>query len=605
MSRLLSVSLLLFSLISCLLFTANATSITFHVISPGAKAVQVVIGATTAPMTAADPLVPHFTATADVPDGSKYKYKVDGASEAFDRTVPGGRTDTYNDFFNRSQTVQELPPFPWPLQDEGFATAQWQRAAPLSPLFDDSYIPTLFFSENKLDGTPNKLYIILKDQIIDTDANWYEYKSDSWKQGSTFNLTRNADKLGGRNTFKLRTGEFDPTQLREKTYTDLMNALGVPVAQQVHVRVYGGTEPFGLFVLTDLLSGTPGGQRNFGFHEFEKGDPARQQNLGVSLDCGTGATFEYKTDNPRDYDACYGVDMTRSDAKMVELIKTLAAVSPNDTATQDAAEKILDVDGVLRQMVMEYLTINWDGYWSQSSNFVMYYDEFNTGKWFLSDQDFDQTFGNGNEQGDDPPASYKTYPVQSASRPSGKRPLIESFLAVPKYRERFEKILTETVKHTFNPVAFNRRIDAFAQIIRPEVQWDHSFHEDTGRYFYFADFDAGLTNPVTYRVQKAGAAATNLEGVGWGLKTFVEARASGVAREFNFIWDAQARDPPTAADLAAANKTNPDPGAASGSPAPPTDRPTGSQSNASANVVVPVVLLVGFSSLVALFALPQ
>lgn len=538
----------------------ESATVTFHLIapSPTSATATVSIGDKSVPMSKPTADLPHFTAVADVPAGATYKYAVSGTAENFTRTVPDGRTDTYNDVFGRAITVQKLPPFPWPLEDEGYTTAQWQRAGDPNPLFDDSYIPTLYWAgaakiQSQVAGGSNvtaTLYVILKDQIVALPSTrWMPYKADTWKFGSLIYLEGGgSEKFNGRSWFKLRTGEFDPTNLREKTYTDMMVALGAPVAQQVHVRMYANGAPLGLFVLTDLVTNlasnapAPDALYNHAFHVFESGMPTRLSNTGIPLICGTGATFAYKGEDPNVYNACYGPAMWQAGPAIVDLVKKVQAITATapDSALQ-ALEGIFDVDTFLRQMVMEYLTVNWDGYWDQSSNYIIYWDQYDNKKWYFTDNDFDQTFGSANSPLDGPEKPYTTYPSRTADqgRPliGEGRPLIDNLLKNPKYKARFEQILTKTVKHMFNPVAFNRRIDAFANILRPEVNWDHSFAPDDDRLFVASDFDKGMDAPVTYRGKTD-------QGVGNGIKTWVALRARAVATQFNFEWDTEAKDPP-------------------------------------------------------------
>ncbi|KAG5457339.1 MAG: coth protein-domain-containing protein [Olpidium bornovanus] len=553
---------------------AGAATVTFHLIAPATAAVTptvTVSGGAAVAMTAPTPAVPHYTATAEVGEGATYRYSVGGVSEAFERRVPAGRAETYNDVFQRSVTVRKLPQFPWPLESEGFAGAQWQRAAPRAPLFNDSYVPTVYFSgargiESQVEGgavVTCTLYVVLQDRILAfPETRWHPYKSDTWKWGSLIELTQNTEAVGGRAWFKARTGEFDPTQLREKTYTDMMNALGAPVAQQIHARFYSNGKPLGLFILTDLVTNLAGNVQNADclnnhvFHVFEGGDSALLQKTGIPLICGTGATMEYTGDNPEVYNACYSSQMYTSGPRFVELVKKLSLVGASSTERQlQDFEDIFDVDRFLRQMVLE---VSREG---RARTQGAYWDENQTKKWYFTDNDFDQTFGSANAYEDGPDKSYKTYPGRTAAagRPVGPRPLIENLLKAPAYRARFEKILVETVRRMFNPVAFGRRMDAFVEVLRPEVAWDHSFKADGNRLFSAADFDAGLTGAVVYRGQ-------NNSGVGNGLYTWVAARARAVAAEFNFQWDPVAQDPPELRpDFALAvepNKTDTAPGPA-------------------------------------------
>lgn len=105
--------------------------------------------------------------------------------------------------------------------------------------------------------------------------------------------------------------------------------------------------------------------------------------------------------------------------------------------------------------------------WYQASNYYLNQDT-KTNQWVMISYDFDETFGNGAEQGRDSVA-YGNY-----SRAGSVRPLVDLFLKSPYYKGQFETILKTLVKRFFNDRVMGPRLEAWATLLKEDIEWDYS-----------------------------------------------------------------------------------------------------------------------------------
>ncbi|CEI85667.1 hypothetical protein RMCBS344292_00124 [Rhizopus microsporus] len=214
----------------------HAANIQFNVIAPNATDVKVSVNGQQVALKASNPSVPYFTGTAETGSATTYKYVVGGTEEGFDRSLKGITNSTYNDFINRPVTYANLPQLPWPIENN----PQWTRKGPKPEIFDDNYIPTVFFQGDDAQVT-NLVKNVPADRVSGTltfiGSNYvYTFQNVSFgihgagkkhnnaKQSWNWRLS-GSDSMGNRNFFKLRHMEEDPTQLRERLYADVLHAM--------------------------------------------------------------------------------------------------------------------------------------------------------------------------------------------------------------------------------------------------------------------------------------------------------------------------------------------------------------------------------------------
>jgi len=195
----------------------------------------------------------------EVDAGVKYHYALGKEEEKFTRTADS--ETTLNEFFNRQITVKKHPLLP--MAYEQLSTLK------KSKLFDDTSIGTFVVEASssdikKIHSNPDEEIKVNAKIIYVSPYNIKVFENGGIKisgQSSIKNkklsyklsgLKLDNDKeLFGRTGVKLRSEYIDPSFMREKTYFDMLNALGVPTSQGKFVRLFINKQPVGFYLMTD------------------------------------------------------------------------------------------------------------------------------------------------------------------------------------------------------------------------------------------------------------------------------------------------------------------------------------------------------------------
>ncbi|ORX43450.1 hypothetical protein BCR32DRAFT_298677 [Anaeromyces robustus] len=523
--------------------------VTFSLISFGNQ-VSVTFQGKTLEMKPIDDFSNVFAVSTNCPDEDiQYSYTVDGTTEGFQRVLKKGELQTYNEFFEREETIKPLIGMGYP-DDK----PQWTRSIGKTNLFDDSYIPTViidnesreFFVSGNDTWTLGRFTIILKDEVF-SETNVPTKAQNRYQDKFQFRI-KLENKIHKRRVFKFRSNPNDPVFIRQSLYADALSAVGNPVHNQIIVRVYlkDGT-PIGLYLMIEVTSSKSFIKTQFYGDEATEKVNVPSTGLGYPLDAGMGSDFI-----PGGNFVKFKADEGESNERVIRLADAMAAVDVNDEqSVQKFHKEWLDLDIFFKALALEYLTGHWDSYWMFQTNFVMYdapeESTPNTYRFYFLDQDFDLTFGVSlpsaiNTFGDDfPNQSYKTLVNRSWSiseYDGPTRAAIDKFLNGGITTTMFENHLIDIVKHVFNPVALGRRIDQYVERYSKEIEWDYqqprlhiaSDPEKTRYVWAINDYYENLdsTPKLTCR---------------WGLKQYIEARAQAVANEFQFQWDTTPIEP--------------------------------------------------------------
>ncbi|ORZ14171.1 coth protein-domain-containing protein [Absidia repens] len=493
----------------------------FKVIAPSGKDVQVSINGMNTKLSAPDADVPYFVGEVDASTNSQYKYIVDGKAEDFDRTLTG--TSTKNDIFLRPITYGNISPLP-----NAIGTNDWANAITPGPIWDINYIPSVFVNGNPTEmkslikGLSKKIYKA-KITIIDADS-VHTYQGADFqlhKPGKTHNNAKQSwkwklpEELNGRDFFKIRHMEEDPTQIREKLYADVLRSMGVYAPQANMIRFFINGEGFGTFNMLDDIP-----TYSYIRSVIYGGNPPSE--MGPLFDGASGASFKADKDM---LNAFLASDGSPEDKTLIQTVShELENLQVEDDNAVAEFSRTFQVDQFLRFMVMEFLAAHWDGYWQEQTNIGAYEDKSNHMLYFLG-QDFDATFGvNLPFDKDFVSLPYTDYPEKFQDAV-----MINKLLENPKVKATFESYLKSTVTNVFNNKTLSARVVDYHNFILPDLKWDRSIKQQSKGINFGWTFDQ-----VTENLYE-GVSAPNHNGGGadWGLLEYIRVKSEAVSKEFN------------------------------------------------------------------------
>jgi len=249
--------------------------------------------------------------------------------------------------------------------------------------------------------------------------------------------------------------------MREKTYFDILNAIGVPTSQSKFVRVFLNETPAGLFLMTDDFS-----NKSFLKSTFNNGMKFDVDNAVFKVNSGGDLSYKSFTVNGSE-PYSYRGDIKNADNKI--MINEILVPFMKEVDKYPETKKIsLDVQAFLKNMAVEYLAYGTDNYWMVQGNYFIF-KNMASNKWFFIDSDFDMTFGVSNPE-KCVNTSLDDYVL--IKNKGSSRPLIDNLRKNSSNDRYLKEAVEKIVKSTFNIDALGPRLDSFAELIRQDAYWD-------------------------------------------------------------------------------------------------------------------------------------
>lgn len=412
--------------------------------------------------------------------------------------------DTYNEFFNRTRNFYRTSPLP-----------TLYKPLPAihridSDLHRENVIPTIHIvgNETEFDILNNNItledytvvsnltYITVNDEEFFKDVEVsLSGRSSTWFPKRSYSIKlKKKDDLYDYRRLKLRAMATDPSYLREKIGYDIIKSVGLAATEFSFCRVFLNDKELGLF-------GLIGNYKNpWLANVFADGeDDYKNGNLyqGVftdlkSISYGHISDLSYYK-NISDY-ALGQYEIKEEAVKDVldyeplqNLTKFISEAPTTEPNAVEAWKSHIDVDSVLRSMVLEVMLGYSDGYLTMADNYYLY-DNPATKTFFYIPSDLDMIIGSGFF-----PAN-KLLVADYAQYPGVKsRPLTKKILAVPEFKAEFEKLFQDITRHLVNPVVLNDYIGNLTSMIKDDVAWDKTLPR-VGKEFLSSLQFADLSN---------------------------------------------------------------------------------------------------------------
>jgi len=355
------------------------------------------------------------------------------------------------------------------------------------------------------------------------------FKKLSWK----FKLDK---KVLGRKTLKVRALAGDPTLLRDRLAAELYKSVGVPTYSYSYSRVMINDDIWGLYGIVDSI-----GEKWIAsnIHGDDNAHVGYTYKMYSSVPNGPFASLRYLGEDPSTYDdlGSYEVDEVDNNdpeakneyyrlARFTKLFEDWANKYSNNHTNEavQALESFFDLETLIRQLVIEALTVSYDNFWAQLGNFAVYYNP-STNKYQIIPYDFDGTFygSNGSPYYS---SDYISDCIGWADNTVPDKYFVNHLMSHKPIKERFQRVMGETVNKVFNVNAVNQYIDSVSNLIRDDIEWNFELIDE---------LDSEIPGYVNHFTLKNFEDNTNFKTVGYdesinyndahfGLKQWVQLR---------------------------------------------------------------------------------
>ena len=289
-------------------------------------------------------------------------------------------------------------------------------------------------------------------------------------QKKSFKLDYNriipGQKFQGLEEMNLNGEHNDVSIMRSFLAQKLLRAAGIPSSRTSYVQLFINGEYKGLYLNVEHLD-----------DEFLDLRFPGQAN-GNLLKCAYGEDLSWWGSNPTNYQNIYELKTNKDSADYSALLDFIDVLNntPSSSFVCDIQE-VFDVDLFLRNIALEILMGQWDGYAYNKNNFYLYQRE-SDGKIVYISYDLDNTFGI-----DWFNINWALRNVYAWATSNQARPLYTKLLAVPYFKDRFTFHMLDILSSIWNLGELQILLQENQQLITPAALLDD-----------YKGFDYGFTD---------------------------------------------------------------------------------------------------------------
>jgi len=528
---------------------------------------------------------PLYTTTIESGDSTTYKYVVLDKSgkvveeEDFNRTYTSA-TSSINEVYDRTTQNVNVPSLPKvfdPLYNMG-GTEKYKDFpkneiytlyakcddAAYTNLKHNPFINGSHKNENFANCTIN--FITPKEsetrdgtlQLVGYNSRLY--KKLSWK----IKLDK---KILGRKTIKVRALASDPTLMRDKLTSELLRSVGVPAYSGTYIRVMINDDIWGLYSIVDTIGGK---WISSNIHGNDDARVGFNYKMYSSVPNGPFASLRYLGDAANKYENSGSYEADEIDeldteaphqfyrlAQFTKMFENWVNTYDNDqsAAAVQALEKFFDLESLLRQMVIEALTVAYDNFWAQLGNFAVYYNP-EKNRYQIIPYDFDGTFYGSN--GSSYYASdYLSDCIGWADNTLPDKYFVNHIMKHTLIKDRYNQIMSQVVNKLYSVETISPFIDGVTKLIREDVEWNFELIDDLDsaipgykNHFTIKNFDDN-TNFAMVNYDSS----INYNDAHYGLKQFIQTRGGYCKAYAESVVGSSAKSEPAAKTTVAKTTT--------------------------------------------------
>ncbi|WP_256761108.1 CotH kinase family protein [Cohnella sp. WQ 127256] len=330
--------------------------------------------------------------------------------------------------------------------------------------------------------------------VVSSDSDRYSFKLsfDEYISGQT---------LSGISKINLNNNYSDATSMREFLTYELAESMGLPTPEYSYVNVYVNGELWGFYLAIEQI-GDAYLERHFdnsygALYKAEFGGGGGGGGFGDRGAGGAGGVSSsgggdllWQDDNIESYSSLVQKSKSSNDDILVDMLDELN----NGTDY----EKVLDVEGALKYIGLNAVTVNMDSYLgSNQQNYYLYEDD---GVFSVLPWDYNMSFGG---MGSGSSQVMIDEPTQGAL---ADRPLIAKLLGVAEYKEKYHEMIQSMINGYLSDEVFEARVNEIKEMISPYVK------KDPRPFYTYDQYESAIPQLVTFTSSRVANVSGQLDG---------------------------------------------------------------------------------------------
>jgi hypothetical protein len=283
----------------------------------------------------------------------------------------------------------------------------------------------------------------------------------------SFNTFNARQSFFGLEKMNLNGEHNDPSVIRSKLCWDLCRSFGIPAPRSNHILLYINDKFWGVYINVEQVDEEFAGLR-FG------------NKKGNLYKCLYPADLTFRSKNPDYYKfsndgrRAYTLKTNETADDYSDLARFIDVLNNTPiNSLQTEIEPLININTLLRIMVLDVFTGNWDGPFFNKNNFYLYRNTA-TGRFEQVPYDLDNTFGI-----DWFGIEWAIRNVYEWSPPMEPRPLYTRILSVPAYRKEYTRLFYELI-NSMADGNFIKKIERIRNMCTPYISADPFYRRDYG-----------------------------------------------------------------------------------------------------------------------------
>lgn len=287
--------------------------------------------------------------------------------------------------------------------------------------------------------------------------------------------------------FNLNNGFGDPSMQRDFICYQMHRDLGSYAPRTAYAKLYVNDEYYGCMLLVEQVD------KAFLSHRFKNDDGNLYKNV-------EWCNFEDRGTSGNNYKPPFEL-RTNRESEDYQIIADMVQMLYNGNSSKEDFERYFNVDLLIRTLMVDVFTNNWDSNLNHGRNWYMYHEP-NGDKIHWLPWDYNFALGGTftwNEQGS--PIDWIQYSFEVIPEDFQSRKLLNQLMKFDDFKQRYLDVFCSATEEIFTQEYFSKTLDHNYSIISDAIAADNNYLYTKEAFEYDINADNGIRNYLSNRIE--------------------------------------------------------------------------------------------------------